>query len=650
MPDWRAEISRRLPSSEMDPASESDLVQELAQHLEDRYAELLAGGEEEPAARNMVLQELDNLKKLPVSLPPSKREHRPAPLLSGPVTSGNFLVDLVRDLRYGSRVIRKTPLFTLFAVLSLGLGIGANTTVFTIINSLVLNPLPVSDPSRLVAIYDTSSKSSGQSGNSSNQAGGRLPLSYANFEDYAAGQHSFRNIAAFTPPMVMTLRGNAGPERMFGEFVTRQYFDALGLRPVIGRFFLVEEDSKLGNTPVAVLSYNAWKGRFGGSSDVLGRTLELNNIAFTIVGVAPQGFLGLSAVFGPDAWLPATMSERAFPTEFSQALSDRAKPLFHGMARLNSGLTLKGAQANLEAVSTALRTEYPDANEGHGILVRPITDELFSASGSAGGLYLGSAILLAIVGLVLAIACSNVANLLLARAAQRSQELAVRMAIGAGRGRLVRQMLAESLLLSLMSCLAGIAIGYFGCRFIWSFVPAEVTQNMVAPKLDTGVLAFALLVSLATAFLFGLMPALRASRTDVVSALKEETRASTRGRQRVTLGNLLLIGQVAFSLVCLITGCVVLSRYSARLHHQSGLPDGSPRDLDDERGTSGLRRDSGEGTVSVCPGSDFVPAWRRFGLLGIRPALLEIALPNDRNRGPGSAPDVRYDRDRRYYR
>lgn len=548
-PDWKSLVQDRLRPLRLNATAELNLTVEIAQHLEDHYRELLSGGTAEEEAYQRTLSELDDVCPLRAGIERSDFMAKHDLVPAGDTRPGNLVEDLWRDLRYGGRAIRKSPLFALAAVLCLGVGIGANATVFTIINTLLLHPLPAREPSRLVVLYDAQS-------NHRTQQFGQPGLSYVNLRDYMGGQKCFSDVAAFTWPQVLTLAGANGPERMFGELVTQQYFDTLGLRPAIGRFFLPAEDSEPGSAPVAVLSYSAWQARFGGAHDVLGRTLELDNTAFTVIGVAPKDFLGLSAVFGPDVWLPASMSERVLPGEFRLALSDRTKPLFRGVARLRDGFSMKRAQASLDPLAAALAREYPESDEGHGISVRPITDELFLGAGGTGGLTLASAVLLLVVMLVLGIACSNVANLLLARAESRSHEIGLRLAIGASRARLIRQLLTESALLSLAGCAAGVGLGYAGCRFVWSFVPAENIHNMVAPKFDGSVLGFAVLVSLVTVALFGLAPALRASRTNVIAALKEETASAGRSRRALGFTNALVIGQVAFSLVCLITAAL----------------------------------------------------------------------------------------------
>jgi predicted permease len=445
----------------------------------------------------------------------------------------------------------RAPGFSLFAILALALGIGASTTVFTVVNSLLLHPLPAQDPSRLVSLYTTDLKNQKQSAS-------LLPISYLNLKDYQARNAVFSSLGGFSPPMPMTLVEGTAQERFFGQIVTQGYFEALGLTPAKGRFFLPAEVSTPGSAPVGVLSYGAWKSRFNSAADVIGKTLEINGAPFTVVGVAPQGFLGVSAIFGPDVWLPATMAQQVLPPELQDVLQQRGKPFFQGIARLKSGVSRGQADASFETLAAALRREYPDANAGHTTSVEPVTTALFSSTGGEGGLVLVSTVLLLIVGLVLLIACSNVANLLMARAVSRRQEIAVRLAIGASRGRLVRQLLTESVLLGLFGGIAGLGVGYEGCRFLWSFRPPEYAHNLVDPKLDGTVFLFAFLLSLATGFIFGVVPALRASKTGLVESLKEETHIAGPSGRSARFQKTLLAGQVAFSLVSLIAASLFL--------------------------------------------------------------------------------------------
>jgi predicted permease len=479
-----------------------------------------------------------------------RRYNQSAPALT---TSGwgNLLADLLRDLQYGLRSMSRAPAFSFFAILALALGIGASTTVFTVVNTLLLHPLPAQNPSRLVSLYTTDLKNQKQSAS-------LLPISYLNLKDYQARNGVFSSLGGFAPPMPMTLVEGTAQERFFGQLVTQGYFEALGLIPAKGRFFLPGEVSTPGSAPVAVLSYGAWKNRFNSVANVIGKTLEINRVPFTVVGVAPQGFLGVSAVFGPDVWLPATMAQQVLPPELQDVLQQRGKPFFQGIARLKSGISRSQADASLETLAAALRREYIDANAGHAISVQPVTAALFSTTGGEGGLALASTVLLLIVGLLLLIACSNVANLLMARAVSRRQEIAVRLAIGAGRGRLVRQLLTESVLLGFLGGIAGLGVGYEGCRFLWSFRPQEVARNLADPKLDGTVFLFAFLLSLATGFIFGVVPALRASRTGLVESLKEETRVAGSSGRSARFQKALLAGQVAFSLVSLIAASLFL--------------------------------------------------------------------------------------------
>ncbi len=551
MPDWEQEISRRLENLWIDPAREASIIDELSQHLEDRYEELLLAGNSESDARRTVLEELEGTELLATALPSNLRNSANSAPPPAALPSGNLLNDLLRDVRYGLRSLGKAPAFTFFAVLTLALGIGASTTVFTVVNTLLLHPLPARDPSRLVCLYATDLKAHQQSGS-------LLPISYLNLRDYQTKNSVFSDLGGFSPPMVMTLMEKDGSERFFGQLVTQGYFEALGITPAKGRFFVPQEISAPGTAPVAVLSYNAWKIRFDGDPDVIGKILDLNGTSFTVVGIAPRGFLGVSAVFGPDVWLPVTMAQQVLPVPMQDVLRERGKPFFQTVARLKAGVNRRQAEASLQPLAAALRQQYPDANAGHTIAVQPITTALYSSTGGERGLAFVSTVLLAIVGLVLLIACSNVANLLMARAVSRRQEIAVRLAIGASRGRLLRQLLTESVLLGAFGGIAGLAVGYEGCRFLWSFRPPEVARNFVDPKLDGTVLLFALLLSLATGLLFGVVPSLRASKTGLVDSLKEETHVAGLAGRSARFQKALLTGQVALSLVSLIAASLFL--------------------------------------------------------------------------------------------
>lgn len=549
MPDWQSIVLNRIASLRLEPTAESDLAEELAQHLEDRYHEYLSGGANEQEAYQKAISELDDAPALRLQSGRTRRLPRYDTVPAGDAKSANFAEDLWRDLRYSLRTMRKGPMFVLFVLLTLGLGIGANTAVFTVINTLILNPLPVSDSSELAAI--------GEIKKGTPKSNLPLPLSFSDLKDYQTTNGVFSSLAGYTSPRSVTWQSGAGSEGMFSELVTGNYFSTLGLRPAMGRFFLPEEDSAPGEHAVAVINYGTWQARFGGASNIVGKTLRLNNVVFTIIGVAPRHFIGVNALFGPDVWIPAAMAEQLLPNEMQNVFSDRDKTVFRGVARLKAGVTWAQAQPNLSSIAVNLARQYPTTNQGYTTTVGPIRNVLFASSfGASTPILYASFGLLIVVGIVLLIACSNVANLLLARSAARQQEVGVRLAMGASRWRLVRQLLTESVFLGILSGIAGFFIAYAGLHFLFGTLPSSA--NFVAPKLDVTVFAFALFISLMTGFLFGTIPAFKASRANVAETLKDEARTVGRSRRRITLANALLVGQVAFSFLLLVTAALFL--------------------------------------------------------------------------------------------
>ncbi|MBV9035312.1 MAG: ABC transporter permease, partial [Acidobacteriaceae bacterium] len=555
MPDWKRIVQDRIAPLRLEPTAESDLVEEFSQHLEDTYRELRSGGTSEEEAYRSALAELDETYPLWTKSGRTQRmaKYDPVPpgeSRPGSLAWGHFLDILWRDLRYAARLMRKSTLFVLFVVLTLGLGMGANTTVFTVINTLILNPLPVPDSSGLAAVGLMKARSTSKSS-------APLPLSYADLKDYQARNRVFRSLAGYTSSRPVTWQQAGTSEGMFSELVTGNYFSTLDLKPATGRFFWPDEDTTPGAHPVAVMNYGTWQSRFGGAADIIGKTLRLNHVDFIVIGVAPPHFIGVNGIFGPDVWVPATMAEQLLPNEMQGAFSDRGKAFFQGVGRLNPGISLAQAQANVTTVAADLAREYPTSDEGHAAMVMPVRDVLLANTGSSSTqIFAASAGLLIVVGIVLLIACSNVANLLLARSAARQQEMAVRLALGASRRALVRQLLTESVLLGLLSGVAGLCIADAGLHLLFGALPSSA--NFVTPKLDATVFVFALVVSLVTGFLFGTVPAFKTSRASMAETLQEEARTTGRSRRKVTLANVLLVGQVAFSFLLLVTAALFL--------------------------------------------------------------------------------------------
>jgi predicted permease len=550
MPDWKPEIRKRLVGARLDATRETEIVAELSDHFEDRYADLIAGGLAAAEARQAVLEELGQAAAIAAELRRSEPAPGPEPLPAGAAPAGRLAADVLADLRYAGRALRKTPGFALAVTVTLGLGIGANTAAFTVVHSLLLDPMPVVDASALVAVNTVDTRSAGGTESF-------WPVSFPNLEDLQQTNSVFSDLAAYSSVNALTWTNGRTSERIFAEVVTTNYFETLGLTPLRGRFFLPDEGRTAGAHPVLVMGFAAWQRRFGGAPDIVGRTLVLNGTTFTVVGVAPERFRGVTALFGPDLWIPSSMAESVLPAHQRRSLTDREALVFNGVARLRPGVSRALAEANLKAAFAPLEHEHPEANRGRSVTLRPLGDVVFIGPSRQGAL-LGSGLLMGIVVLVLLISCSNVANLLLARAAARRQEIALRMALGAGRARLVRQLLTEAILMALVGGALGTLLAVAGTRLLVSFLPAEVAVNFVELRLDGSVLAFTLVLSAVTGLVFGLAPAWQSSRIDVVEGLKEEARSTGPGRQRVSLRSALIVGQVAFSLVALVTAALFL--------------------------------------------------------------------------------------------
>jgi predicted permease len=453
---------------------------------------------------------------------------------------------LFHDVRYGLRQLLKHPVFTILAVVSLALGIGANTAIFSLVNTVLLRPLPVKEPSRLIEVYG-----------SLNNGADFTIQSYLNYKDYRDRNDVFSGLFVYRI-VVSSLSHNGSNERVWGYLASGNYFDVLGVKPILGRSFLPEEDQTPGSRPVVVLSYTCWQKRFAADPAIVGRTILLNNHTFTVIGVAPKDFIGTEVAYAPEYWAPMMMAKVIEPG--SRWLDSRDSNNLFMIGRIKPGVTPAQVKASLDAITLQLGKEYPTENEGRGITLSPpglFIPSIRDASITFAG------VLMVIVGLVLLLACVNLANLQLARATSRRKEIAIRLAVGASRGRLVQQLLTEGVLLSL----AGGALGLMLAAWInWLVggikLPLDVALVFDLP-LDWRVMLFALGLSILTGLVFGLLPALQSSKPALVPSLKDD--AKLGGFRRSRLRNSLVVAQVSLSLVLLVcAGLIVRSLQAAQ--------------------------------------------------------------------------------------
>jgi macrolide transport system ATP-binding/permease protein len=520
---WLARLFRR-------GKQEEELEKELRFHLDEHTNDLIAQGYTPEEARRQARLALGGHEQV-------KEGCRDA-------RGTRWLDDLLQDLRYGLRILAKHPGFTAVAALALALGIGVNTAILSAVNGFVMRPLPADKPEELVAPYWGRKMDAHVWGD----------FSYPNYVDLREQNQSFSDLCAWTEVSAGISSGdsrNAGEgeraEVVWGELVSGNYFDVMGVKPLLGRVFLPEEDRAPNANPVTVISHSLWQRRFNKDAQIIGKTIYLNGSPFTVIGVMPEPFLGSVFYLRQAFWVPVMMAQKL--GRRAEWKTDRNYAFFNLYGRLKPGLTIAEAEKDLNQVVESLAKIYPRENADAKIQLTTEVDGRYDDSTEV--IKYGGLLALCASGLVLLLACANVANLMLARAATRAREIGIRMAIGAGRGRIIRQLLTESVLLSLLGGVLGWALAYRAADMIWAVFPPVPYPNSLDFAPDGYVLRSMLVVSMFTGLIFGLAPALLASRADLVSVIKGAA-GQARGRRRWNLRGALVVAQVTISIIVLI--------------------------------------------------------------------------------------------------
>ncbi|MGH9776019.1 MAG: ADOP family duplicated permease [Candidatus Acidiferrales bacterium] len=522
---WINKISHRMRSLLRKRSAEAELDQEMRFHLERQIAANISSGMSAEEARCAALREFGGVEQ-------RKEECRDA-------RGVNFIETLVQDLRYGLRTLRKTPVFTAIAILTLALGIGANTAIFSVVYAILLRPLPYGHPAQLVSVFDA------RPAEGINNNG----ISYLNFKEVREQNNVFTEMAGFAMHD-LTLTGRGEPLEVRTLVVTPEFLALLEAKPLAGRTF-THDDGVEGAAPMVILSENLWRNRLGADPQIVGNTLSLDKRAFTVIGIMPAQFrFPLQGESSEEIWIPLAQDPL-----FGGWMNRRGGHWMRVLGRLKPNVSEAQAQAELATMSARLAKEDPADYEGWTIRIAPLQAMI------VGDVRSPLLVLLGAVGLVLLIACANIANLLLTRATSRTREIALRMALGAGRKRVIRQLLTESALLGLLGGVAGISLAYWGVQGLSSFLPKDLPQ-VHAIRVDGWVLGFALVLSISASFIFGLAPAFFATGTNLQASLKEGGRSGEGGGRR-RARNILATCEIALAMVLLVAAGLLMRSFAA---------------------------------------------------------------------------------------
>jgi predicted permease len=540
MRDWEEYVRTRLPLPRLTRERERRIVQELASQFDDCYREAVARGLSESDADAFARAQITDWTHLASTLGDVDRAHHRSPLdrwserIEERVRPKKGLspMDLLADVRYAFRLLRKAPVFAIAAIGTLALGIGANTTIFSLVHTILLRPLPYQEPDRVVMVWEDASAAGFP----------RNTPAPANYRDWRAMNRSFTDMAA-TAFAFSNLTGDGAPEVVLGRRVTANFFSVLGVRPLLGRAFTAADDA--GQARIVVISHALWQRRYGGDPGLVGRTITMSvervgDVAHEVIGVAPPSFVFLSRDI--DYWVPMQFSP--------QEASTRGNHYLNVVARLKAAVSVEAASSDMQAIARRLNEQYPDTNPSLGAVVVPIRDNVL------GDTRVQVVALMIAAAAIVLIACANLASLLLARASVRRGEYAVRLSLGATRARLARQVLVEALCLSAAGGALGLAIPVLSTTFVERIVPIGL-QEISVSFMDWRLFAFAGALSIATGLLFSLGPAIQSAHTSTADVLQQHARGHAGGRSR-TFRDALVVLQVAATLVLLVAAGLML--------------------------------------------------------------------------------------------